>query len=340
MNLKLKDDIARYNLINHLYNLLPEEVLINLKDIIGIDTVISISPAGKEINNLTESRCIRYGLSLMPDNNFISVHLPDYFLCEFLNKISGGINNCALTPAGLALIEYISLKIISRKMNPEITSRLRWSGIIEDETEDNKLLLIFKINFMEEVYFFSIGLPDRVAQDLIKMMETKGRTDKFSDIVISVAPVLAEGEIEAGELRGIQPGDVIAFREPYIKLYNDGKRGGVIMFKTGENELIGGYNLDKNELFYNKGDRGEKKKEPEKGAEELIQNIPITLSVELTRIRVALKDLEQLVPGQLLDIQGKNPDDVLVSANGKIIATGRLIKIDGTVCVEVLTLND
>lgn len=337
MNLRLKDDISRYNLINHLYNLLPGEILINLKDIIGIDTVISISPGGKEINDLIEPDCIRYGLYLMPDNNLISLHLPEYFLSEFLNKISKGIKNIALTPAGLALIEYIFLKIISKEMKPEIMSRLRWSGIIESETEDKELVLIFKINFMGGVYFFSISFNERVANELIKIMGKKERTERFSDIVINITPVLAEGEIPAGEIRGIQPGDVIAFREPYIKLKSDGKKGGVIMLKTGENELIGGYNLDKNEFFYN---REEKKREPEKGAKELIQNIPVTLSVELTRIRVTLKELERVVPGQLLDIQKKDLDDVLISANGKIIATGRLIDIDGTLCVEVLTLSD
>lgn len=339
MNIELIDDIARYNLINQLYSYLPEEELINLKDIIGVETALSISPAGREINNPISSLTIRFELKWMPDNDSIFINLPDYFLSEFLNKISGGINNCALTPAGLALIEYICLKIILRKINPEITSRLRWIGLIKDKIEDNKLHLVFRINFMDGVYFFSIGFSDRVAQELIRMMAVKNNIEKFPAVSVSIIPVLAEGEIKADELKGIQPGDVIAFREAYIKIYDDGKKGGVIMLKTGENELIGGYDID-NEKFFLKNENKDEHSEQKNNIEEIIQNIPITLSVELKRIKVPLRDLSQLLPGQLLNIKRMDLDEVLISANGMTIGTGRLVKIDETLCVEVLTLND
>ncbi len=340
MNLKSIDDIVPYNQINQLYNLLQGEVLIDLKDIIGIEGFISVSPAGKEINNLPDARFIRYGLSLMPHNEIISVNIPDYFLSEFLSKISGGTKNCALTTAGLALFEYIFLKIISRERKSEIIQRLRWIGIIKERTSEKELMLIFKVNFMEGVYFFSVGFTERGTQEIITIMEKSHGTERFPDVPINIIPVLAEGEIKTGELREIHPGDVIAFREPYIKLYENGKTGGVIMFKTGDNELIGGYDID-NKRFFCKNETGEEKqKEREQNVEELIQNIPVTVSIELKRIKMLLKDLTHLVPGQLLDIQGKPPDEVLISANGKVIGTGRLIRIDDVLCVEVLTIKD
>jgi flagellar motor switch/type III secretory pathway protein FliN len=336
MNLKLTDDIANYNLINKLYNLLPEETTIELKDITGIDAVISISPAGREVNNIESAQDISFCLVWMPDNNAIYINIPDYFLCEFLGRISG-VSISKLTPAGLALIEYILLKII-RRSNGEILSRLRWTGIVENKNGNNTLSLIFKANFMGGVYFLTVELNDKVAKELIKIMEKDEGVEQFSDISVNITPVLAEGEISSGELRMIQPGDIIAFKNPYIKLYDDGSKGGIIMFKT-DNELIGGYDLDSKQFFYKNENRGDNN-EQGKNSENLIQNIPVTLSIELMRIKVRMKDLSRLVPGQLLALKNRDPEDVLISANGKIIGTGRLVKIDGTVCVEVLTLNE
>ncbi len=340
MNLKSIDDILPYNQINQLYNLLREGLSVDLKDIIGIEGVISVTPAGREINNLSDAGFIRYGLSLMPDNEIISVNIPDYFLSEFLSKISGGRKNCALSPAGLALIEYIFLKIISRERESEIIQRLRWIGVIGKRAEEKERMLIFKVNFMGGVYFLSVGFTERAVQEIIKIMEKKNRVERFSDTVISIIPVLAEGEINAGEFREIHPGDLIAFREPYMKLYEDGKAGGVIMLKTGDNELIGGYDIDNERFFYKNEPGGERQKEGERSKEELIQNIPVTVSIELKRIKMPFKDLTRLVPGQLINIDGKAPDEVLISANGKIIGTGRLVRLDEALCVEVLTLKD
>lgn len=64
------------------------------------------------------------------------------------------------------------------------------------------------------------------------------------------------------------------------------------------------------------------------GDYDMILDIPVTLSVELGRTRIAIKDLLQLAHGSVVELEGMagEPMDVLV--NGTLIAQGEVVVVN------------
>lgn len=70
----------------------------------------------------------------------------------------------------------------------------------------------------------------------------------------------------------------------------------------------------------------------------LTQNMPIQVVAVLGKKTMALKEVANLKQGEILDLQ-KNPQDgVDLVANGKLIARGELVMIDGKLGIQVRQL--
>ena len=69
-----------------------------------------------------------------------------------------------------------------------------------------------------------------------------------------------------------------------------------------------------------------------------LMNVPVRVTVEVGRARVALAELVALGPGSLvaLDREAHEPADVLV--NGKLVARGEVVTIDGHYGVRVTSV--
>ena len=69
---------------------------------------------------------------------------------------------------------------------------------------------------------------------------------------------------------------------------------------------------------------------PGDAAMKLVQDIPVTLSIELGRTRMSLKDLLALEQGAVIELERMvdEPMDVLV--NGTLVAHGEVVVIDDT----------
>lgn len=68
-----------------------------------------------------------------------------------------------------------------------------------------------------------------------------------------------------------------------------------------------------------------------------VENLPVHLTVEVGRVRMSLKELRQLAPGNLLEL-GVNPEqgvDLLV--NGKKMGRGELIRMGETLGIRILS---
>lgn len=70
-------------------------------------------------------------------------------------------------------------------------------------------------------------------------------------------------------------------------------------------------------------------------AMNLVKDIPVTLSIELGRTRMSLKDLLELEQGAVIELERMvdEPMDVLV--NGTLVAHGEVVVIDDTLGVRL-----
>ncbi|MGC8863531.1 MAG: flagellar motor switch protein FliN [Armatimonadota bacterium] len=76
---------------------------------------------------------------------------------------------------------------------------------------------------------------------------------------------------------------------------------------------------------------------------ELLMDVQLDLSVELGRASVAVKELLQLGPGTVLELDRLAEEPVDILANGKLIARGEIVVVDdcfGVKILQIVTGND
>jgi flagellar motor switch protein FliN/FliY len=69
-----------------------------------------------------------------------------------------------------------------------------------------------------------------------------------------------------------------------------------------------------------------------------LDELPITLSVELAQIQMSIKKLTELAPGNILDLTTSSTS-ALLTCNGKIVGRGEILKIGDTLGVRILELG-
>jgi flagellar motor switch protein FliN/FliY len=70
------------------------------------------------------------------------------------------------------------------------------------------------------------------------------------------------------------------------------------------------------------------------------QEVPLTLSVEVTRLKINLEKLLQLKPGNLIELPVRPEQGVDIVLNGKKVAKGELVKIGETLGVKILQIGN
>jgi flagellar motor switch protein FliM len=79
-------------------------------------------------------------------------------------------------------------------------------------------------------------------------------------------------------------------------------------------------------------------KDAELEAPELLNDIPLHVAVELARVQITAEEVVALRAGQVLRL-GKGPGEgVELSVNGKVVAHGELVEIEGQLGVRVTSL--
>lgn len=71
---------------------------------------------------------------------------------------------------------------------------------------------------------------------------------------------------------------------------------------------------------------------------ELLNDIPLQISVELARVPVTAEDVVSLKVGLVIDLNRMPGEPIDLSVNGKIVARGELVEIEGNLGVRVLSL--
>jgi flagellar motor switch protein FliM len=72
---------------------------------------------------------------------------------------------------------------------------------------------------------------------------------------------------------------------------------------------------------------------------DLLSDIPLQISIELARLAITAEDLLSLKLGQVIELN-KTPGEPLdLSVNGKVVARGELVEVEGQLGIRILTLS-
>ncbi len=71
---------------------------------------------------------------------------------------------------------------------------------------------------------------------------------------------------------------------------------------------------------------------------ELLNDIPLQVAVELARVPITAEEVVGLKVGQVIDLNRVAGEQIDLSVNGKIVARGELVEVDGNLGVRVLSL--
>ena len=83
-------------------------------------------------------------------------------------------------------------------------------------------------------------------------------------------------------------------------------------------------------------------KNPEEGqaesSESVLASVEIPIVVELARLKYTLDELAATREGQVIEVKKAQPDLVDLSVDGKVIASGKLVDIDGKLGVRIIKI--
>ena len=71
-----------------------------------------------------------------------------------------------------------------------------------------------------------------------------------------------------------------------------------------------------------------------------VENVPLTLTVEVSRLQMPLGKVAELKPGNVLDLKIAPSPDVHLCAGGKRIAKGELVQIGEALGVKILQVGE
>lgn len=71
---------------------------------------------------------------------------------------------------------------------------------------------------------------------------------------------------------------------------------------------------------------------------DLLLDVPVPVMVELGRIRLPVGELLQLKPGSVIELERAAHEPVDILANGKLIARGEAVLLDGKLGIRILAI--
>ncbi|HEV2861529.1 MAG TPA: FliM/FliN family flagellar motor switch protein [Pyrinomonadaceae bacterium] len=177
--------------------------------------------------------------------------------------------------------------------------------------------------------------------------------------------LVGETEVAPSDLVGLEPGDVVVVERVFGGWSGGAAAGGMLRARVGagDNVLLSGTaaawespdggrvgslrllveEVEVSEARDTDAGRLRMEDESELGEETaaesgLLDNLLLTVRVELPARRISLEELTRLRAGQILDLDCRATDPVELVADGRPVATGELVDIEGRLGVRVTRL--
>jgi type III secretion system YscQ/HrcQ family protein len=145
--------------------------------------------------------------------------------------------------------------------------------------------------------------------------------------------------LTAPELAGLEPGDIVVPERTALARGPNGFHGGATLHALGDHGRVHARcSVATNELRIEAIEQGEHAMSDDK-PEALVKDAPIELCVELARFTVRLEDVLGLRVGEVWSTGNAIGERVVLTANGRAIARGELVDIDGEIGVRILEKN-
>ncbi|MCX7905408.1 MAG: FliM/FliN family flagellar motor switch protein [Elusimicrobiales bacterium] len=75
-------------------------------------------------------------------------------------------------------------------------------------------------------------------------------------------------------------------------------------------------------------------------SESFIMDIPVEISIEITKINIIFKELLNLEVGSVINLNKSPQDPLTIYANGKEVGKGEIVMLDDTIGVRVLSWKE
>jgi type III secretion system YscQ/HrcQ family protein len=203
--------------------------------------------------------------------------------------------------------------------------------------------------------------PERRAR---RRLEIEKNAARLSGVKTWLRAEIGRAEVNAADVARLGSGDVVLVDE--LTARPDQGQGGTARVKVGKGKagwfdaeiLVEEGKFKAKVSGFQLGDEPRHTEEPgvgnenQEGAEgeapqeeagaadgaDLINDIPLQIVVELARIPVTAEQVVQIKVGQVIDLNRVPGEPVEMSVNGKVVARGELVEVEGHLGVRILSL--
>lgn len=282
-----------------------------------------------------------------------------------VQKIITGQKETPLTPwteIETGLLEYLAAKVLSTVNQFLQDSRLvlqtveREEGTFQDWLSQNSLLaeLTFATESEIGMIYASLYLPvSLLSPRPVNGMGFLKKAEWIRKMTHIFSVDLGRTHLPADQIALLETGDILLVDRSRIRLeggrpagkaeiHSDCMRRGVIGVSLAfEEEEICKLTV---ESLYQEGLKAmtDANKKPEEAQSEsgegVLASVEIPIVVEFARLKYTLDEMAATREGQIIELKKSQPDLVDLSVDGKIIASGKLVDIEGKLGVRILKI--
>jgi len=147
---------------------------------------------------------------------------------------------------------------------------------------------------------------------------------RLARVVLEAPIVLATARLPAAEIRSLRPGDVVVLDPSPTGELRVGAGGFPLEIGPEQLRVTGPYQ-----------DRTERSGENMEAKQDLLQRMAVEIAAEIGRLRLTGKELLDLEPGAVLPFGRPTAGPVDLTCDGRIVARGELVDIEGEMGVRL-----
>ncbi len=314
--------------------------------------------AVRACRDLRAPRHVSIFLQVQPLGKTIALMLDEESVRWLIRKIFMGQQEShgVWTDIESGLLEYITCKILSA-LNPFFRET---RFILQDVVRDEKVILemfgqrmpLVEIAFgtRTEIGMVHAGLflpPDFFPARPVEV-DFLERAGWLSKLQYSFSADLGVAYLSADQINILESGDIILLDrttatfdgeklEGKVEMHTSRLRRGVIHASVSCNSegiariIIEGVA----EEGLKRMTEASRKAEGTESATQMLSSLEIPVLVEFARLEFTLEELSALKEGQIIDMEKPHPEVVDLSVDGKVIASGKLVDVEGKLGVQI-----
>jgi type III secretion system YscQ/HrcQ family protein len=351
------DDVVRID---------PFEIIVGLpQEVVRRPLTINMNSIRVARQNRSKGHiCVFF--QVQPSNQTGALLIEQQVARWMVQKILTGQHDSSVSPwteIEAGFLEYLAARLLST-INPLIqNNRLMLESAEMEEsafqswlskqsscielalTADTEIGLAYAFLYLPETLFSDSGAVS-VPTDFL------GRADWLKKLPYTFSIQLGASFLSADQISLLENGDIILLDRAQIKL-TDGKPQGKAELRSnrlrrgaisGSLDYVDGKAKLTIEALFEEGLKAmadaNKKAEGQQtaGTEGVLSSIEIPVIVEFARLNFTLDELSVLKQGQIIEIAKSQPDVVDLSVDGKVIANGKLVDVEGKMGVRILKI--